>query len=109
MGGINKMVDYKEEYAKAGELEIELKDGILEGSDKKMNRTLMERYHLDAELDDTSDEYENLYYNADLRSFSGFIYEFPNVLILWPEYYVPGFEDYFKRLIKDAIKVEVRY
>jgi len=103
------MVEMKEEYAKAGELQIILKDGILNGSDKKINKTLMERYHLDAELDEESDEYENLYYNADLRSLSGFILEFPDTIILWPEYYVPGFEDYFSRLIEDAESVEVKY
>lgn len=103
------MVEYKEEYAKAGELEITLKDGILEGSDKKINRTLMKRYHLEADMDDKSDEHLNLFYNTDLRSLSGIIWDFPDTIFLWPKYYVPGFEDYFKRLIEDAERVEVRY
>lgn len=104
------MVDYKEEYASAGELEIELDINILDGSNEQIVKTLNRRYHLDTNLsDEEAEDYESLYYNADLRSLSGFILEFPNVLILWPQYYVPGFEDYFKRLIEDAVKVEVRY
>ncbi len=46
------MVEMKEEYKKAKELRVILKDGILEGSNKNMVRTLNKRYHLDTNLDD---------------------------------------------------------
>ncbi len=74
----------------------------LEGLNK-----FLKRYHLDLDIDEESDYYEDLFYNADLRSFCGWSEEF-NQLRMFPEYYAEGWEDsYWGRLKSEAIEFKV--
>lgn len=74
----------------------------LEGLNK-----FLKRYHLDLDIDEESEYYEDLFYNADLRSFCGWSEEF-NQLRMFPKYYAQGWEDtYWKKLVDEATDFQV--
>ena len=76
------------------------------GSDESLKESL-KKYHLDLDIDPDSEDYLNLYYNQDLRSFCGWSEEF-NTLRMFPEYYAKGWEDtYWKKLKDEALEFEV--
>jgi len=55
---------------------------------KKLQKHMLWQYHIDVDL--SCEYFGDLFYNADLRSFMGFVYEFGNpcYLVLFPQYYI---------------------
>lgn len=115
----------REKLARAGDLRVVIPypKGPRGGtSQKAMLRGMARRYHIDIDFDRESDYYEDLFYNADLRSIMGHVEEWLDNLVLivngqWyaggSDYagkwsYDEGFgETYWKNLLDDAISVEI--
>jgi len=58
-------------------------------TDKDIQKYMWKKYHIDIDIDSESDNYTEMFYNQDLRSLMGFVWEFDNPLtvVIWPEYY----------------------
>ena len=70
---------------------------------KDLQKHLWNRYHLDVDLDPESDNYLDVFYNYDLRSFCGWLQDFDS-LSLFPKYYKEGWDGpdgYYTRLVEE--------
>ena len=87
--------------------EILIKIGDSSMSIEELSAYCEKEYHFDIEYHEDSDNYEELFYNSDLRSQMGFM-EGENEARIFPEFYAKGWEDtYWKKLIEDNEIVEV--
>lgn len=55
-------------------------------SNRKLKNYLWKKFHIDLDIDSNSEQYEDLFYNADLRSFMGFMFEY-GTFVIFPKYY----------------------
>ena len=78
-----------------------------EGSDLEGLSKFLRRYHLDLDTDEESEEFLDLFYNSDLRSFCGWSEDF-NQLRMFPVHFARGWEDtYWKQLKDEALEFVV--
>lgn len=76
---------------------------------KELNKWLKENFNFDIDFDHESDYWEQIFYNADLRSFMGCLtdeiyYEGDTTLTvhLLLQHYVKGFENYWFNIIENS-------
>lgn len=76
--------------------------------DEQIQEYLLKEYHIDVDL--SEEWYSHLFYNADLRSHMGFIWEFgdPLELVLWPKYYKELYPELYQKLLDNSDEVELQ-
>jgi len=89
---------------------LRLEIGLPNLSPKEIEKYMFREFNLDPCLEKELDNYEQLFYNSDLRSICGFIEEWDSIsmtFILFTQAFVKGFEKEFHRLLDYAKEIEV--
>jgi hypothetical protein len=70
---------------------------------RKLKNYLWKNFHIDLDTDSKSENFEDLFYNSDLRSHMGFMVEF-GVFVIFPQYYIIGEEwaKMWRRLVRES-------